>query len=57
VYIHALKFSSFRFIPGIRAVPNSGDAAQAAIEAGLGKDRMDSLLKDLSEMVTLARST
>jgi DNA-binding MarR family transcriptional regulator len=32
------------------------EAAQAHIEQGLGGDRMDSLLKDLSEIVSLSRS-
>ena len=31
------------------------EAAQAHIEQGLGGDRMDSLLKDLSEMISLSR--
>jgi DNA-binding MarR family transcriptional regulator len=33
------------------------ESAQAHIEQGLGGDRMDSLLKDLSEITSLARTT
>lgn len=33
------------------------EAAQAQIENGLGGDRMDSLLKDLSEIISLAHKT
>jgi hypothetical protein len=31
------------------------EAAQAHIEQGLGGDRMDNLLKDLSEIISLSR--
>jgi DNA-binding MarR family transcriptional regulator len=33
------------------------EAAQAHIEQGLGGDRMDSLLTDLSEIISLSRNT
>lgn len=38
------------------AIP-SWEAAQAHIEQGLGGDRMDSLLKDLSQIICLSRRT